>query len=90
MTFTRPYFLPEVMLKFMKSVIAHFVMFIESGMQIIMWISGHISLLLLLLVVTEASHIGEPIASHCECPEIVHEYFMVVVEWNNSRDYIKS
>ena len=36
MTFTSLYFLPEVMLKFMRSVTAHFVMFIESGMQIIM------------------------------------------------------
>ena len=36
MTVTSPYVLPGVMLKFMRSVIAHFVMFIESGMQIIM------------------------------------------------------
>ena len=46
MTFASPYFLQTVMLKFMTSVTGHFVMFIESSMQIIMCISGHTSVII--------------------------------------------
>ena len=46
MTFTFPDFSPEVLLKFMRSVTGHFVMFFESGMQIIMCISGNISVII--------------------------------------------
>ena len=41
MTFILRVFLPEAIVKFMRMVMGHFVMFIESGMHQIKCISGH-------------------------------------------------
>ena len=41
MTFTCPYFLPEVMVKFTWKARGHFVTLIEVGMHLIACISGH-------------------------------------------------
>jgi len=41
-TFTCPYFLLEVIVKFARRATGHFFMLIENGMHLIMCICGHI------------------------------------------------
>ena len=41
MTFTCPYFLPELMVKFTREVKGHFVTLTEIGIHLIECISGH-------------------------------------------------